>query len=58
MYNLQDDKCILYSEVLGRYVSHRDKMRRLAEISHIEILISVERYGNVVYCGEKSFHLS
>ena len=40
------------------FVSRRDKMRRFAGISHIELVISVERYGNVVYCGEKSFHLS
>ena len=33
-------------------------MRRFAEISYIELLVSVERYGNVVYCDEKSFHLS
>ena len=33
-------------------------MRRFAEISHIELLVLVERYGNVVYYGEKSFHLS
>ena len=32
--------------------------RRFAEISHIELLVLVERYENVVYCGEKSFHLS
>ena len=30
-------------------------MRRFAEISHIELLVSVERYGNVVCCGEKKF---
>ena len=30
-------------------------MRRFAEISNIELLISVERYGNVVYCGDKVF---
>ena len=29
------------------YVSRRDKMRRFAEKSHIELLISVERDGNV-----------
>ena len=40
------------------YVSRRDKMRRFSEISHIELLVSVERYGNVVYHGEKSFRLS
>ena len=39
------------------YVSRRDKMRHFAEISHIELLVSVERYGNVVYYGE-IFHLS
>ena len=39
-------------------MSRRDKMRHFAEISHIELLVSVERYGNVVCCGEKSFHLS
>ena len=37
------------------YVSRRDKMRRFVEISHNELLISVERYGNVVYCGDKVF---
>ena len=36
----------------------RDKMRRFAEILHIELLVYVERYGNVVYYGEKIFHLS
>ena len=39
-------------------MSHRDKMRRFVEISYIELLVSVGRYGNVVCCGEKSFHLS
>ena len=37
---------------------YSDKMRRFAEISHIELLVSVERYGNVVYYGENSFRLS
>ena len=36
----------------------RDKMRCFAEIAHVELLVSVERYGNVVCCGEKSFYLS
>ena len=36
-------------------MSRRDKMRRFAEISHIELLVSVERYGNVVYYGDKKF---
>ena len=39
------------------YVSRRDKMRRFAEISHIELLVSGKGVENVVYCGEKSFHL-
>ena len=39
-------------------MSRRDKMRRFAEISPLELLVSVQRYGNVVYCVEKSFHLS
>ena len=28
-------------------MSRRDKMRRFAEISHTELLVSVERNGNV-----------
>ena len=38
-------------------VSCRDKMRHLAGISHIELLVSVERYGDVhvVCCGKKVF---
>ena len=46
---------------LGCYrinVSRRDKMRRFAQISHIELLVSVERCGNVVCCSEKSFNVS
>ena len=39
--------------MMGIVVSRRDKMRRFEEISHIELLVSVERYENVVYCGEK-----
>ena len=45
-----------FSKIL--YVFRCDKMRQFAEISHIELLVSVERYENVVYCGEKSLHLS
>ena len=41
--------------MMGIFVSRRDKMRRFEVISHIELLVSVERYENVVYCGEKKF---
>ena len=50
--------CNAWSVIDQTFVPCRDKMRRFVEISHIEFLVSVVRYGNVVYCGEKSFHLS
>ena len=37
------------------FVSRRHKMRRFVEIWHMELLASVERLGNVVYCGGKKF---
>ena len=43
---------------ISSFVSRGDKMRRFAEIWRIELLASVERLGNAVYCSEKSFHLS
>ena len=48
-------KRMSWFEMVDFIGSRRDKMRRFAEISHIELLVPVERYGNIVYHGGRKF---
>ena len=46
-----------YSAAFNNPTQKYDKMRRFAEISLMELLVSLERCENVVECDEKNFHV-
>ena len=46
-----------YSAAFHNPTQKYDKMRRFAEISLMELLVSLERCENVVECDEKNFHV-